>query len=452
MSTIAFFPEGAYGPTNNCVGIGDVLRRRGHRVVFIVEESFAGTLEAQGFEERLMRLAPPPETPEVPGQFWKDFIRDTAPVFRKPTIEQLGEFIAPTFQALIDGAAYVDERLREIIDELQPDVIVEDNVVAFPALPACGRPWVRIVSCNPTEVRDPDVPPPFSGYAVDDRAPWAAYWDEWRRTHGEMHAAFSALCQERGAGPLPELEFMYESPWLNLTLYPDEADYPRARPLGDHWLNLQSSVRATDAPWELPPVLAEREGPLVYLSLGSLGSADVELMQRLVDTLADAPYRVIVSKGPQHELLRLPDDDGRRGVPAPDLDPPAGRRGDHPRRQQHRHGVPALRQADGRPAAVLGPVRQRPARPGDGLRPAPGHLRPRARGAARGRRRACSPTARCTSASRRCRRGCRPTAAPSAPPSGSRPSRQAADGRGQPANVNCGWVGVGFGRVCVSWG
>jgi MGT family glycosyltransferase len=54
-------------------------------------------------------------------------------------------------------------------------------------------------------------------------------------------------------------------------------------------------------------VLAEREGPLVYLSLGSLGSADVELMQRLVDTLADAPYRVIVSKGPQHELLRLPD-------------------------------------------------------------------------------------------------------------------------------------------------
>ena len=40
--TIVFFPEGAFGPTNNCVGIGDVLRRRGHRVVFIVEESFAG--------------------------------------------------------------------------------------------------------------------------------------------------------------------------------------------------------------------------------------------------------------------------------------------------------------------------------------------------------------------------------------------------------------------------
>src|SRR6201987_4453694 len=103
--TIVFFPEGAFGPTNNCVGIGDVLRRRGHRIVFIVEESFAGTLEAQGFEERLMRLTPPPETEEAPGQFWKDFIRDTAPVFRRPTIEQLGEFIAPTFAALVDGAS-----------------------------------------------------------------------------------------------------------------------------------------------------------------------------------------------------------------------------------------------------------------------------------------------------------------------------------------------------------
>ena len=119
-ATIVFFPEGAYGPTNNCVGIGQVLRERGHRVVFVLEESFAGSLEAQGFEERLMRLGPAPETEEEPGQFWKDFIRETAPVFRKPTIEQLAEFIEPTFRALCDGARYVDDRLAEILDEVSP--------------------------------------------------------------------------------------------------------------------------------------------------------------------------------------------------------------------------------------------------------------------------------------------------------------------------------------------
>jgi MGT family glycosyltransferase len=301
VSTVVFFPEGAYGPTNNCVGIGDVLRRRGHRVVFIVEESFAGKLEAQGFEERLMRLGPPPEQEEEPGQFWKDFIRETAPVFRKPTIEQLGEFIAPTFQALIDGSKYVDERLREIIDEVQPGVLVEDNVVSFPALPASGRPWVRIVSCNPAEITDPQVPPTFSGYPADDRTDWDEFRAEFARTHEAMHQDFDAFCRDRGAPPLPELAFMHTSPDLNLYLYPDEIDYARAQPLDATWHNLQTSVRATDEPHE-PPVGPE---PLIYLSLGSLASGDVELMRGLIATLADTPYRFIVSKGPQHDQLDL---------------------------------------------------------------------------------------------------------------------------------------------------
>jgi MGT family glycosyltransferase len=278
-----------------------VLRRRGHRVVFIVEESFAGALEEKGFEERLMRLTPPAEQDEDPGQFWKDFIRETAPVFRKPTIEQLGEFIAPTFQALVEGARYVDERLVEIIDELQPDVIVEDNVVSFPALPASGRPWVRIVSCNPAELKDPRLPPTFSGYPSDDERDWAAYRDEYRRVHTEAHADFDEFCRARGAPNLPELEFVHTSDWLNLWIYPDEVDYPRAAPLGDGWHNLQACVRTTDAPWE-PPA---GDGPLVYLSLGSLASGDVALMRGLIGSLAESPYRVVVSKGPQHEELEL---------------------------------------------------------------------------------------------------------------------------------------------------
>lgn len=304
MSTFAFFPEGAFGPTNNCVGIGDELRRRGHRVVFILEESFAGELEAQGFEERLMRLGPPPEVPEEPGQFWKDFIRETAPVFREPTIAQLEGFIAPTMQALVDGARYVDDRLGEILADLRPDVVAEDNVCAFPALAASGRPWVRIASCNPAELHDPDVPPPFSGYPVADRTGWAAYWEEFDRTHGEMHAAFSAFCEERGAPRLGPREFLHTSPWANLYAYPDEIDYARAQPL-ERWTNVQASVRNTDAPWSLPDALAQRDGPLLYLSLGSLGSADVALMQSLIDTLAAAPVRVVLSLGPQHDQLRL---------------------------------------------------------------------------------------------------------------------------------------------------
>jgi UDP:flavonoid glycosyltransferase YjiC (YdhE family) len=324
--TIVFFPEGAYGPTNNCVGIGQVLRSRGHRVVFIVEESFAGTLEAKGFEERLMRLGPPPAEPEVPGQFWIDFIRDTAPVFRKSTLEQLGEFIAPTWQALIDGSKYVNPRLAEIFDEVAPDVIVEDNVVGFPAIAASGRPWVRIVSCNPAEIKDPLVAPFSSGYPVADLGEWPAFLAEVRRTHADMWADFDAFCRENGDiglsyGPLGP-EFIGESPYLNLYSYPQEVDYERSRPLGPTWHPLDSTVRAAEAIYDLPPELAERDGALIYLSLGSLGSADIELMQRLVDVLATTEHRVIVSKGPLADQITLHDNQTGEGfLPQPAILP-----------------------------------------------------------------------------------------------------------------------------------
>jgi MGT family glycosyltransferase len=63
----------------------------------------------------------------------------------------------------------------------------------------------------------------------------------------------------------------------------------------------------TSEPWQLPEHLRERPGALLYLSLGSLGSADVGLMQRLVDMLATSEYRVIVSKGPLAAQIHLHD-------------------------------------------------------------------------------------------------------------------------------------------------
>ncbi len=316
--TILFMPESAYGPTNNCIGIGDVLRRRGHTVVFAAEASWRGRLAPLGFVEDLVDLAPPPAPdpdgpPQDAGQFWKDFIRDTAPEFRKPTIEQLATFMQPTWQALIDGAKFCEPRLREIIARNTPDVIVEDNVVAFPALQTAGRPFVRIVSCQPLEIRGDDpagaaaIPPAYSGLPSDDRSEWQAFREEYDRTHRPTWEDFDAWCRDQGAPPLPELEFIHPSPALNLYVYPQVVDYTDRRPLDATWRRLDSSVRATDARFELPAEVADRPpgSGLIYLSLGSLGSADVDLMRRLVAVLGATPHRFIVSKGPQHAAYDL---------------------------------------------------------------------------------------------------------------------------------------------------
>jgi len=309
--TVLFLPESAYGPTNQCIGLGDVLLKRGHRVVFVSESSWAGKLAALGFEERLLDLAAPEPTAsdEDAGQFWTEFIAETAPEFRKSTTEQLETFIKPTYQALIDGAMYAEPTLRQIVDEVRPDVLVEDNVVLFPALTTSGAPFVRIVSCNPLEVPGEGIAPRLSGLAQDDPAAWRPYRDEFERTHKDMWEAFNTWVVEQGARPLPYLEFMPCDGAANLYVYPQEADYVDERPLDDSWHRIDSSVRLTDEQYVIPDTLADRPdgSGLVYVSLGSLGGADVDLMQRLVDALADSRHRFIVSMGPQAVKIRLAD-------------------------------------------------------------------------------------------------------------------------------------------------
>lgn len=309
--TIMFWPESAYGPTNQCIGLAAILASRGHRIVFAAESSWAGKLAPFGFIEELVELAEPAQdaADEDPGKFWTDFIAETAPEFRKPTVSQLETFIQPTYQALIDGAKYCEPRLRAIVAEHTPDVIVEDNVVLFPALVSGGAPFVRIVSCSPLEVPGPGVPPPFSGLPSDDRSQWDAYRAEFDRTHRAMWSEFNDWVQQQGAAPLPDLEFMPRDNAANLYVYPVEADYVDARPLDSSWARMDSSVRETDAEYVLPQELADRpeSSALIYLSLGSLGGADVELMRRLVDVLGTTSHRYIVSKGPQADQITLPD-------------------------------------------------------------------------------------------------------------------------------------------------
>ena len=307
--TVLFMPESAYGPTNQCIGLGKVLLDRGHTVVFAAERSWAGRLAPYGFVEDLVDLAAPdPDAgEEAAGQFWIDFINETAPEFARPTRDQLATFVQPTYQALIDGAMYCEPQLRAIIARHRPDVLVQDNVVVFPALTTADGAFVRIVSCNPLEIRGADIPPVFSGYAADDRSEWAAFLAEFDRTHAGTWNAFDEWCRAQGTPPLPQREFVHTSPHANIYVYPEELDYTDARPLDGSWHRIDSSVRETDDEYVVPPELADRpeDSGLVYLSLGSLGSADVTLMQRLIDLLGATRHRVIVSMGPRAGELRL---------------------------------------------------------------------------------------------------------------------------------------------------
>ncbi len=320
--TIVFFPEpGAWGPTNNCVAIAEVLRERGHRAVFAIDESFQGVLEEKGFEEHTLRMAPPEEDADPTADPWADFIRVTAPEFRKPTIEQQATVTRPIWETLVAGARYGHARLMEIWDDVRPDVVCTDNVTGFPAVELAGCPWARFVSANPLEMRDENLPPPLSGLPVSDRSGWQAFAEEYHAVHRDLLAEHNAFRESVGVSACPPGEFNTHSPWLNLYLYPRVTDYRRSVSLGETWHRLQSTVRKGEAPFEV----SERvpgTGKVVYLSLGSLGCMDVGLMQRLIDALASAGQRAVVSMGPLGDQMTLgPDMHGDRFLPQPSILP-----------------------------------------------------------------------------------------------------------------------------------
>jgi len=183
---------------------------------------------------------------------------------------------------------------------------------------------VRIVSCNPLEMKGADVAPAYSGYPADDRSGWGSFRAEYERTHREMWTAFNDWVLAQGAPPLADLEFIHTSEHANLYVFPQEADYTDRRPLDATWHRMDSSVRETEQGYELPASVADRpeDSALVYLSLGSLGSADVDLMRRLVEVLGRTPYRFIVSKGPQHAEFDLADNMvGTEFLPQPTIIP-----------------------------------------------------------------------------------------------------------------------------------
>ena len=250
-------------------------------------------------------------------------------------------------------------------------MIVEDNVVAFPAISASGRPWARIVSCNPLELGDPDLPPVFSGYPTADRARMGGVSRRVpphpRRDVGDLRR----VRPERGRAAAARTSSSSTSRRTSTsTSTRRRPTTPRSRPLAPTWHRLDSS-RPRDGRRLGAAGGARRAatGKLVYLRLGILGSADVELMQRLVDLLAEAPHRVSWSRRARStSCLRLADNMvGAEFLPQTSILPQVDLVITHGG-QQHDDRVLPLRQADGRPAALLGSVRQRAAGPRARLR------------------------------------------------------------------------------------
>jgi MGT family glycosyltransferase len=294
--TIAFFPEAAFGPALNSVGIAQACRDRGHRAVFISDPGFAGVFEEYGFEEFHVSMSEP-KPPEEMAKYWIDFVNGHIPNFAKAPIDQIDNYVRECWESIVDTAKWAQKDLPRVLDEIKPDLICIDNVILFPATKQYGVPWVRIISCSENEIPDPDIPPHLSGCGENDKACHAAFDARFREVIAPIHADFNEFLEACDEDPYPIGQFFEASPYMNLLLYPEPVKFKRREALDPaQFRYLEGCVREEGA-YTVPDMGEYNGKPLIYVSFGSLGSGDTSLLKRIVEVIAGLPYRALVHVG-----------------------------------------------------------------------------------------------------------------------------------------------------------
>ncbi|MEB8388399.1 glycosyltransferase [Rhodobacteraceae bacterium KMM 6894] len=303
---IAFFPEASFGAALNCVGIAQELQRRGAVPVFICHPGFTGVFAEYGFKEYHLPEGPA-DTAQAVADYWQEFINTHIPHFNLDPLAQLPTYVGPTWKAIVETAIAVEDDLAQVLDQIRPDAIVLDNVIMFPAIANAGCPWIRIVSCTETEIPDSAVPPYLSGLTPDDHEASATFVQTYGSVTGAIHRNYNSFRRRRGLPALPDRLFLEPSPTLNLLLAPQSVRYARDTPLpSETFVFLEGCVRR-ESHYDLPRFPLD-DGPLVYVSFGSLGAVDTGLIKRMIDVFETIPARFLVNVGAMIDAYdRVPD-------------------------------------------------------------------------------------------------------------------------------------------------
>ena len=296
MKTIVFFPEAAFGPALNSVGIAQEVEKLGHKAIFVCDKGFEGVFKGYGFEEHTISMSEPMSA-EAMAKYWVDFINGHIPNFNKSPYEQIDTYIKDCWEAIVETSVWAEKDLPEVLENIKPDVVCIDNVILFPATKRYGKPWVRILSCSENEISDENIPPYLSGCSESDKEGFQKFNKKFLETVSPIHEKFNDFLRECGEKEYPLGEFFETSPYLNLLLYPEAVKFKRSKPLDENLFHYLHGCVRKEEDYNVPEFKKNNDGKLIYLSFGSLGSGDIDLMKRLIKVLGNSEYRVLVNVG-----------------------------------------------------------------------------------------------------------------------------------------------------------
>lgn len=313
--TILFAPLDSVGHINSLVSIANHLRSLNHRTVFLFLEPIQNNLKENGHEiyDSTTPDLVESSNSDTAQDKWNDVIKACQSNWQSGDILANLEWeLEYGFGVMVEDIKKYNSNVEKKVQLIKPDVLVIDHYFGIPALFKHNIPWVRVFSASPLSLyNEPDLPPAWLGLPTkwdknnSEQLDWV---NRAKASKEKLYKSYNEYWRSFGLPDLPlePLGYIPVSPYLNIYMYPEELDYSEYN-LKD-WKRCDCMVRDQEASkFEIPEKLRDKPGKLIFLSLGSLASADVILMKRLTSMLADSPNRFIVCKGPLHDQFELPD-------------------------------------------------------------------------------------------------------------------------------------------------
>jgi len=119
-----------------------------------------------------------------------------------------------------------------------------------------------------------------------------------------IHDEFNEFLKQCGEEPYPIGEFFEASPYLNLLLYPEPVKFKRRNALEPKRFQFLEGCVRKEADYDIPTFAANNDAPLIYLSFGSLGCGDTDLLNRIIREMGKLPYRLLVNVGEYLDAYR----------------------------------------------------------------------------------------------------------------------------------------------------
>jgi len=283
--------------------VGRELLTRGAEVVFATGLGHELQARADGFEHRPLALGPSsnsgaPERREQERAELTDFLAAT----RRGAVEALRYQAEQRLRDLLWQPEAVTERLARIIDEVEPDVILVDQISygATLALRALEHPYASLLPGHPSAL-------PTSGETFGLPAYVPAAFDIPSHELASLRATCAGVehrFAEEYAGALARLNpaltppanpFAAASPWLTMVNYP--AALARRRRLPATVRYIGSCARRGRADTRLEAAVAALPRPRIYVSLGTFLSARDDVLERIVSAFREKPASLIVASG-----------------------------------------------------------------------------------------------------------------------------------------------------------